>query len=209
MEPIATFVFTLVGAFIGAYFGAYLKKKGENLATHEDIDKLIVQVAAVTTTTKEIEAKISGEVWDRQKRWELKREVLFEATRRLAEVDDSMLAYGCVLQLEHNKQVQEDVSWVEGKLTILERWSKASTAFDETKLFVDVVCVKETKDAFDDLWSALHRIGARIGKEAGIYEKMKPEFSIKLLTVRNAIRKELGIEALEGQPSPAPRVGPQ
>jgi len=35
------------------------KKKGENLATHEDLDKLVVQVRAVTTTTKEIEAKIS------------------------------------------------------------------------------------------------------------------------------------------------------
>jgi hypothetical protein len=54
----------------GAYFGAYLKKKGENLATHEDINKVLVQVRATTQATKEIEAKISSEVWDRQKLWE-------------------------------------------------------------------------------------------------------------------------------------------
>jgi hypothetical protein len=29
------------------------------------------QVEAVTTATKQIEARISNEVWDRQKRWEM------------------------------------------------------------------------------------------------------------------------------------------
>jgi hypothetical protein len=51
----------------------YLKKKGENLATHEDIGKLIDQVRAVTITTKEIEASISDRSWNRQKHWEMKR----------------------------------------------------------------------------------------------------------------------------------------
>lgn len=32
---------TLVSAFIGSYMAGYLKKKGENLATQEDIDKLV------------------------------------------------------------------------------------------------------------------------------------------------------------------------
>ncbi len=47
------------------YFKAYGAKKGENRAMQEDIRKL-------TTATKEIEAKISNEMWDRQKRWELR-----------------------------------------------------------------------------------------------------------------------------------------
>jgi hypothetical protein len=38
---------TLASAFIGSYLASYLKKKGENLATHEDIDKLVDQVRAV------------------------------------------------------------------------------------------------------------------------------------------------------------------
>jgi hypothetical protein len=82
---LAAWVLATAGAsFAGSYFGAYFKKKGESLATHEDIDKVVDQVKAVTQTTKEIEAKISGEVWDRQKRWELKREVTFGARRRRA-----------------------------------------------------------------------------------------------------------------------------
>ena len=63
-------VTTLVASGVGAYFGAYLKKKAENFATHEDIDKLRQQMAAVTTTTKRIEAAISNEMWRRERKAE-------------------------------------------------------------------------------------------------------------------------------------------
>jgi hypothetical protein len=63
-EYVALFVLPAAAAF----FGAYLRKKGENLATHEDIDKLVKQVSAVTTATKQIEAKITraSRVYERQ-----------------------------------------------------------------------------------------------------------------------------------------------
>lgn len=63
-------VTTLVASGVGAFIGSYLKKKGENLATHEDIDKLTDQVTAVTTTTKQIEAAISNEMWRRERKAE-------------------------------------------------------------------------------------------------------------------------------------------
>ncbi len=52
-------VTTGVASGVGAYFGSYLKKKGENLATHEDIDKLVAQVSAVTAATRHIEERIT------------------------------------------------------------------------------------------------------------------------------------------------------
>jgi type IV secretory pathway VirB4 component len=60
------FVTTALASGSGAFLGSYLKKKGENLATHEDIDKLVAQISAVTTTAKQIEATISNEMWQRQ-----------------------------------------------------------------------------------------------------------------------------------------------
>jgi len=63
-------VTTLVASGVGAYLGSYLKKKGENLATHEDIDKLTEQVSAVTATAKQIEATISNEMWRRERKAE-------------------------------------------------------------------------------------------------------------------------------------------
>ena len=54
----ALMILPFVSAGVGAYLGSYLKKKGENLATHEDIEIVLDQVRKVTQTTKEIEAKI-------------------------------------------------------------------------------------------------------------------------------------------------------
>jgi len=59
VELLGVFVTTAVGSGVGAYLSSYLKKKGENLATHEDIDKLVKQVSAVTAATKQIEARIA------------------------------------------------------------------------------------------------------------------------------------------------------
>jgi hypothetical protein len=70
----------------GAYLGSYLKKKEENWATHEDLNKLITQVAAVTKTAKEIEASISNDVWRRQRSWDIRRDVFFDVLKQLATV---------------------------------------------------------------------------------------------------------------------------
>ncbi|HVW10944.1 MAG TPA: hypothetical protein VHC90_20295 [Bryobacteraceae bacterium] len=49
IQTLATYaVTTFVTAGIGAYLASYFKKKGENLATHEDIGKLVDQMKAVT-----------------------------------------------------------------------------------------------------------------------------------------------------------------
>jgi hypothetical protein len=62
MENIALWALSaLVGSFVGSFLASYFKKKGENLATHEDIALLVDQVRAVTAATKEIEAKISND----------------------------------------------------------------------------------------------------------------------------------------------------
>ena len=77
-------VTTFVTAGCGAFLGSYLRKKGENKAIHEDIGKLVDQMKAVTQATKEIEAKISDDVWARQRRWELRRDILLQTMDEIA-----------------------------------------------------------------------------------------------------------------------------
>lgn len=184
---------TLVSAFLGSFLPSYFKKKAENLATHEDIDKLVDQVSAVTKTTKEIEAKISGDLWDRQKRWELKREVLFDAMRRLPELEDALLSVDSVLRTENQNRKPGDPEWYEAKAERMERWSKATTAFDETRLFVSVVCGREANDAFDEVGMFANSVAAEITKnDLEIYRKSYPELCKKILRLKAAVRKELG-----------------
>ena len=188
---------TLVSAFIGSYLASYLKKKGENLATHGDIDKLVDQVRAVTQATKEIEAKVSTEVWDRQKRWELKREVLFEATRRVADVEDGLLSLDSVLQVERKEpKKDDDLVWAESRHERIIKWTRASARFDEVRLLVLMVCDKDASLAFEELGALVNNIAASItpGKDADIYQKSQAQLFEKRMAVRAAVRKELGIE---------------
>jgi hypothetical protein len=132
---------SFISAGAGAYFGGYLKTKGENFATHEDIGKLVDQVAAVTQTTKEIEAQISNKVWDRQKLWEMKREVLFDTVKRIAEIDEALVGLNATVQVE---QKPEDPGWRELITERRDAWKAATVGFDEAKLLVSMVCGKDT-----------------------------------------------------------------
>jgi hypothetical protein len=72
------FVSLIASLIIGSFLPSYFRKKAENLATKEDI-------AELTKTAKEIEAKIDEKMWDRQRQWEMKREALLEGGRAIAD----------------------------------------------------------------------------------------------------------------------------
>jgi hypothetical protein len=72
---LAVFMWSSVSAGIGAYVGAYLKRKGENVATHEDIARLVDQVKATTAATEAIRTEMSGKLWETQERWKAKRQL--------------------------------------------------------------------------------------------------------------------------------------
>src|ERR1700733_15242604 len=87
MEHLAGIVLTGIVAGIGAYIGAYLKKKGENLATHEDFQKLLAEHRSPTEATKVIEARISIGVWSQQQRWDVQKTALLESLKELASAE--------------------------------------------------------------------------------------------------------------------------
>jgi hypothetical protein len=201
-------IIAVLSFFLGAVFRPYLTgyatKKGENLATHEDIDKLVDQVKAVTEATKKIEAEISSGVWDRQKRWEMKREVLFEAARKISEIDDAMLSNSVVLKEDRAKQeewgtrtpsMEEQITWGETKNERLMRWSKASSEFDVSRAFVFIICGKEAAQAFSELGVCINSLAAQMIQDPGAYDSGRPELFKKILLAQKAIRKELEVDA--------------
>ena len=178
---------SFAGGLAGAYFGGYLPKKGENLATHQDIRKLTGQVAAVTTTTEEIKTEISDAAWNRQKRWELKREVLLEAAKRLTDLNYALL------NLKVSPWGGPDVAAEMRKV-----WQTAADEFSKSIGLAGVICEEETHKAFHDLGMSFNRMSAtyRDTHEDSV-QKGLAEQSKLLANARAAIRKELGIEELE------------
>jgi hypothetical protein len=191
IEALAAGGLSLVGGWLGAYLGAYLKKKGENLATHEDIDMVVDQVQAVTQATKEIETRISSDVWNEQKRWEMKREVLFDAAKRIVELDDGLLALDTLLHMDDPDGPQ----WVEHRHKAVLGWRDALARFEETKILISVVCSKETSIGFSELGVFVSKLGAELTKkDAQIYKQSGKDLATHLLRARAAIRKELGVD---------------
>ncbi|MFI5088604.1 MAG: hypothetical protein ACHP7P_00925 [Terriglobales bacterium] len=192
MESLASWALaTLVSAFVGAYVAGYLRKKGENLATHEDVDRLVDQVSAVTKATKEIETKISGELWSSQKRWEMKREVLFEAAKSIAEIDNALLDLDTLVRVAK----PEDSTWNESRHQRVMAWARASNRFEEAALLAAIVCSKETTDSLNGLKVLAHTLAGKITRnDAAAYKATAKELATKLLHAQFAIRKELGVD---------------
>jgi len=193
---IALALTTLIGAFVGSFLGAYLKKKGENLATHEDLDKLVEQVRAVTTTTKEIEAKISTDVWDRQKQWELKRDVVFELTKRVAASFAALRQLDNFLQTEVAHPEHKDLpSWKKDRIDANSKWFENAQALNESQSLAALACDKAVLEAINTYQHLTTTVAAKINKGD---DKTFGESLSKIIELRGVIegviRKELGIK---------------
>jgi hypothetical protein len=191
---ILTALATLVSAFVGSYLAGYLKQKGQNLATHEDIDKLVDQVTAVTTTTKRIEAEISSDVWDRQKQWELKRDTLLQAARRMADTEKAILRLEGVLKVEtENAKNGTSSDLSQQQNDAIADWRSAMFAADETALLVNLVCGRDAGQLFTNLNSISGETVKRILlKDTSAYVKACREIEMRAGLIREFIRRELG-----------------
>jgi hypothetical protein len=66
----------IVLSFIGAFIGAYAKKKGDNLATKEDFEKVLSQVEQQVKAVKGIEERIIHEYIEKREMLKIQREKL-------------------------------------------------------------------------------------------------------------------------------------
>jgi len=195
MIEVWKFVLVVLCAGIGAYLGSYLKRKGENLATHEDIDKLVGQVRAVTTATKEIEAKISSDVWDRQKHWELKRDALFEAMREAATLQEKLTAMHGYYQTEKTRVGDATPERKKKQVEVFVEFNKATDRFGQTIMVVGLVSGSGLQRELLLLAALAETLADKItsGQPDAFLTSME-EWTVRLREITAAMRKELGIQ---------------
>ncbi len=80
--PTAGVFAALVLAAAASYFGAYLQGRGQRKAHHETLN-------LIERKTEEIKAEVSGGLWLRQKRWDLRAELYAELIRLIDDLNYS------------------------------------------------------------------------------------------------------------------------
>jgi len=186
-------ILSFIATGFGAYFAGYLRKKGKNLATHEDIENLKDQVAAVTKTTEQIKAEISEGVWNRQKRWELKRDVVFDAVKNLAHVNQALMKLDATVRA---KQRPDEASWTKFVDDTQDAWIQISADYDKAVGLVALVCETETYKAFSEFQITVTKIASSLVRKTDteIFVKSQAELGQRWVAAMNAARKELGID---------------
>jgi hypothetical protein len=178
---------TLIGAWVGSFVGSYLKKKGENIATHEDINKLVEQVAAVTKTTKEIEAKISDEVWDRQRQWEVRKEALIELAKTLASFTNASIS------LDSAMRAIDPTGMAVGRA--LDDHARASGELEQAEAVATLVCGEQMRQAFNELNVVLRQFtGDVLAKRFTEARGKLTTIVLKTRALQKVMRTELGLE---------------
>jgi hypothetical protein len=173
------------------FIGSYSAKKGENLATKEDI-------AQLTKIAEGIRAEISDKYWDRQKQWEMRRDAVYDAWGALCElgiiliklrtafslaIPDSEDLKNSVLSFRYNAAAQFDACYV-----------KYSHAKDLADMVVGKELPKHLAAYFQSVGIIANKIingdteyftSERMKELAGIYKEILQE-ARKELNIKNS-----------------------
>lgn len=191
MENLAWVLLAAIASGFGGYVGAYLKKKGENLATHEDLDKLVEQIKATTDATKRIEDQISQEAWDRQRHWEMKRDAVIAAIQALLACKHAITI--CVAMLKTLKDAGIDPRTHVRGAEEATRFNQAISELEAKHLITQLTCSQEF---WKCLWDAKVIIGnfgsAALRGEAGMDGIFPKSISIATSKALELARRELG-----------------
>jgi hypothetical protein len=188
--------FSFITAGAGAYLGGYLKKRGENLATKDDFKDLREQTRQLTEATKQVEATISNEVWDRQRQWELKRDVLLEAARCVADVDAMLIRVDAVLKVksqESGASASVESFFIDKKRESTQALNDADNALTRSTMAVAVVGSVKVRNSFNIMLGVLRSVSAKVLADGAVdqYAAGRADIQRALDNLVVAIRAEL------------------
>jgi hypothetical protein len=145
-----------IGVGVGWFLKSYLSEKGKNLATKEDIDRIVRK-------TEEIKAEISGGLWEKQNRWTFKRDVY---VRLLNGLGDAASAVRQLLYLDEQLPAGAGPEYPVAKQMgpYFDDLQNAMVEIRHAAFVVPVVCSEATKNALDRLlaqWLEAEKAGGR------------------------------------------------
>jgi len=197
MEPYLAVAMTLVVSVFTYFLGSYAKKKGENLATHEDMENLVLQMAAVAQATKEIEAKISDEVWNRQRQWEMKRDALLSLAKSERIAGQALVRLDAAFSVAKRFPIGTPAA-EEATTEATKAWLIASSALDEAMLQVSLVCEPEMGPRCDSFINLLRTTAVQISEGKTDLSQRSAAMDKEKAGLYRAVRKELLLNESSG-----------
>ncbi len=182
MEQGILWLLSIIAAlFVGVFLKSYMSKKAENWATHEDIQKLVDQVRAVTVTTEEIKASISTEAWKR----DLKKEACYELLKQLEPVSHSLSN----LMAKYTRSSPELIQEAHREFV------RSYGAYLNAQIVVEMVGSEQLREALQTLTKTIMATHQHI--QAKDFERAWiafPQFATGNEAFMNACRTELGFD---------------
>lgn len=154
VEGVALLAFNVLVVLIWKpWAGSYAGEKGKNLARKEDLNEILAEVRAVTVTQREIEAKISGELWDRQMHWTQKKELYGQLVKCVNDLADTYGRLSVTLRSHQQQDVRDTME------SLYERHTGFGTLSALAMIFASEACNTALREyhggrAFPDLVSA-------------------------------------------------------
>jgi hypothetical protein len=178
-------LYALIVGF-GFYIRSYLIKKGEDLATKEDFKDLRSQTAELRRATKEIETKIDDQIWNRQRQWEMKKEIFLEAARAVAEADAALAT--TVSAYLRRETLGERINQCEqlwfalaahgSEIMIVSKMNTITVYTNMTKSFIDTVLCLNPRE--DSQTMATEKFDKFRSMRAAFYVVLRKELGIEL-----------------------------
>jgi hypothetical protein len=94
----------LLSTLFGAYVGSYWSKRGEISAIQKELATIKEQTAELSLVTAQVNAKVSGDLWEKQRRWTTKADLYSRLLRVLMRVGSARRQ----LELLEQKRQQTD-----------------------------------------------------------------------------------------------------
>ena len=187
-------VFLVVNVF-KPFIGSYAAKKGENLATKEDI-------AQLTKIAEGIKAKISDEVWDRQKKWELMRDVVIDMIRAHADLDGYMTELATMYSIPLNILSADDLEKHKKNLYVISvEWKKRADAYQRARNVADIAIHGELSRSASAYFQNAAKLSIKFQKREMQYDR-NAQLELAKLSTRLilAARRELNIPESDDPP---------
>lgn len=189
---IIVWLWSTKGAVI-AFLKGYGEEKGKNRAIQEELENVVKQMSAITKATEDIKAQISDDVWIRQRRWEMKRDVLFETANKLSAVLKAFIHLRSVSIIAGEASPSETIE--SKRQDALEAWENAASSLDGSMVHLSIACSAQVDLAIREFFLEMRGFTVE-WRECRTADRSSivPMIVSKHNAIVNAIRRELGIE---------------